>query len=97
MPYLFLGGAGGGHDASYALLGGESASTWADVAKFLCGFGAVLVVGVPVVLAHAHLIDPKQLALALPSAIMLGGTGVAYDVLSRRGDDWGSGGYAYGF
>ncbi len=49
----------------------------------------VLVIGVPVVLAHARMIEPQQLALALPSAAMLGGTAVAYDYFSRRGDDYG--------
>ena len=43
----------------------------------------VLMVGVPVVLAHAHMIQPEQLALALPSALLLGGTAVAYDYCSR--------------
>ena len=67
-----------------------------DVAKFLTGFSAVGMVGVPVILAHAHLIDPRQLALALPSAFLLGGTAVAYDYCSKRESDWGSGG-GYGF
>lgn len=53
-------------------------------------------VGVPVILAHAHLIDPRQLALALPSAFLLGGTAVAYDYCSKR-EDWGSGSYSYGY
>ena len=57
------------------------------MAKFLTGFGAVLVVGVPVVLAHAQLIVPDQLALALPSAVLLGGTACAYDWLSRQDGD----------
>jgi hypothetical protein len=45
-------------------------------------------VGIPVVLAHAQLIQPVQLALALPSAVLLGGTAVAYDFLSRNADDY---------
>ena len=95
MPYLFLGGASG-HEGSYALLGGDASSShWVDVAKFLTGFSAVGMVGVPVVLAHAHMIQPGQLALALPSAFMLMGTALAYDYFSKREDD--GGGYAYSY
>lgn len=58
------------------------------------GVGAVGTVGIPVVLTHAQLIEPTQLALALPSALLLGGTLVAYTLLSRN-DDGGGFGYSY--
>lgn len=61
-------------------------STWADVAKFLTGVGAVATIGVPVVLAHGGILVSGQLALALPSAVLLGGTAVAYDFFNRRED-----------
>lgn len=95
MPYLFLGGASG-HESSYALLGGDaSSSSWVDVAKFLTGFSAVGMVGVPVVLAHAHMIQPGQLALALPSAFLLMGIALGYDYFSKREEWGGGGGYAF--
>jgi len=53
-------------------------------------------VGIPVVLTHAHLISGAQLALALPSAVLLAATAVAYGLLSRGGDDSGYG-YVYGY
>ena len=56
------------------------------------GATAIWTVGIPVVLAHAELIEPVQLAWALPSALLLAATAVAYVILSRRAD-----GYAYGF
>jgi lipopolysaccharide export LptBFGC system permease protein LptF len=49
--------------------------------------GAVGTVGIPVVLTHAQMIVPAQLALALPSALLLGATLVAYDWLSRRSEE----------
>jgi hypothetical protein len=56
----------------------------------------VSTVGIPVVLTHAHLISGAQLALALPSALLLAGTAVAYGMLSRGGGDDGYG-YVYGY
>ncbi len=53
--------------------------------------GAVGTVGIPVVLSHAQMIVPAQLALALPSALLLGATLVAYVKLS---DDTS---YSYGY
>jgi hypothetical protein len=55
------------------------------------GMGAVGTVGIPVVLSHAQMIVPAQLALALPSALLLGATLVAYVKLS---DDTS---YSYGY
>ena len=52
--------------------------------------------GIPLVLTHASLISGAQLALALPSALLLAGTAVAYGLLSRGGDDAGYG-YVYGY
>ena len=60
------------------------------------GFSAVSTVGIPVVLTHAQLISGAQLALALPSALLLAGTAVAYGMLSRGGGDDGYG-YVYGY
>ena len=53
-------------------------------------------VGIPLVLTHAALISGAQLALALPSALLLAGTAVAYGMLSRGDDDSGYG-YVYGY
>ena len=60
------------------------------------GFSAVSTVGIPLVLMHAALISGAQLALALPSALLLAGTAVAYGMLSRGDDDVGYG-YVYGY
>ena len=43
-------------------------------------------IAVPVVLTHARLIQRVQLALALPSAILLAATAAAYSVLNRQED-----------
>ena len=63
---------------------------------FTPGFSAVSTVGIPLVLTHAALISGAQLALALPSALLLAGTAVAYGMLSRADDDSGYG-YVYGY
>ena len=54
-------------------------------------------VGIPCLLTHAHMISGAQLALALPSALLLAGTAVAYGLLSRGDDDGGGYGYVYGY
>ncbi len=41
------------------------------------------------------MIQPVQLALALPSAVLLGATAVAYDWFSRKADE--EGGYSYSY
>jgi len=52
---------------------------------------AVGTIGIPIVLVHAGLMVPLQLAYCVPSALLLAGTGCGYVILSRQADS----GYGY--
>lgn len=73
-PYLFFGGGTGGSNL---------ASGWQDTGKFLMGFSAVAAVAIPTILYHAAKITAGALLMELLAMCILGGTVLAWQVLSE--------------
>lgn len=77
MPYLFFG-------ASESSYGSNLASSWVDAGKFLTGFSAVGSFAIPAILFHAEKITAGALGMEIAAMFIMGGTLVAYQVLSER-------------